>query len=99
LTDDGDGVYLAKVPEPEQGWTAYFVEMTFPSTGRYPYKFTTGVRVVPDKLPSGRRRTRPDGTNRPRAARHVDAAALFQALGGSWCNRTDVAPVKSVTSS
>jgi outer membrane protein TolC len=27
-----------------------------------------------------------------RAARHSDTAALFQALGGGWWNRTDVAP-------
>jgi PhoPQ-activated pathogenicity-related protein len=53
LTGDGDGVYVGKVPEPKQGWTAFFVEMTFPSGGPYSYKFTTGVRVVPDRLPFG----------------------------------------------
>ena len=26
------------------------------------------------------------------AARYADTAALFQALGGGWWNRTDVAP-------
>ena len=46
-----DGVYVARVPKPEQGWTAFFVELTFPSGGNYPYKLTTGVRVVPDTLP------------------------------------------------
>lgn len=51
LTDHGDGLYLGKVPEPKQGWTAYFIEMTFPGAGSYPYKFTTGVRVTPDRLP------------------------------------------------
>jgi len=25
--------------------------MTFPSGGKYPFKFTTGVRVTPDVLP------------------------------------------------
>jgi NodT family efflux transporter outer membrane factor (OMF) lipoprotein len=29
------------------------------------------------------------------AARHADAAALFQALGGGWWNRTDVPPHKA----
>jgi PhoPQ-activated pathogenicity-related protein len=53
LTDQGDGVYLAKAADPKQGWTAYFIEMTFPSAGQYPYKFTTGARVMPDKLPFG----------------------------------------------
>jgi PhoPQ-activated pathogenicity-related protein len=51
LTDQGGGVYLGKVQKPSQGWTAFFVELTFPSTGQTPFKFTTEVRVVPDVLP------------------------------------------------
>ena len=27
------------------------VELTFPSGGKYPFKFTTAVRVTPDTLP------------------------------------------------
>jgi PhoPQ-activated pathogenicity-related protein len=53
LTDQGDGFYVAKAPKPKQGWTAYFIELTFPSVGHYPYTFTTGVRVAPDRLPFG----------------------------------------------
>jgi len=53
LTEQGDGLYVGKVPEPKQGWTAYFVEMTFPTSGHYSYKFSTGVRVLPDRLPYG----------------------------------------------
>jgi len=51
LTDQGGGVYVAKVPKPEQGWTAFFAELTFPSGCPAPFKFTTQVRVVPDVLP------------------------------------------------
>jgi PhoPQ-activated pathogenicity-related protein len=51
LADEGGGVYLGKVPKPEKGWTAYFVELTFPGGGKYPFKFTTAVRVEPDVLP------------------------------------------------
>jgi PhoPQ-activated pathogenicity-related protein len=51
LQDDGKGVYTAKVVAPEKGWTAYLVEMTFPSGGKYPFKFTTAVRVNPDTEP------------------------------------------------
>ena len=36
---------------PPTGWTAFFVELTFAGTGKYPLKLTTGVRVLPDKLP------------------------------------------------
>ena len=53
LKDQGDDIYVAKIADAKQGWTAYFIELTFPSVGRYPYKFTTGVRVTPDKLPFG----------------------------------------------
>ncbi len=51
LEDAGDGVYIGKVPPPDQGWIAYLVELTYPSGGRFPFKFTTGVRVTPDVLP------------------------------------------------
>ena len=53
LEERGDGVYIAKAPEPAQGWVAYFIELTFPSGGLHPFKFTTGVRVAPDVLPFG----------------------------------------------
>jgi PhoPQ-activated pathogenicity-related protein len=51
LTSQGDNVYVAHLEKPEKGFTAYFVEMTYPSGGKYPFKFTTGVRVTPDTLP------------------------------------------------
>jgi PhoPQ-activated pathogenicity-related protein len=46
-----DGHYVANVPAPEKGWTAFFVELAYPSGGSAPFKFTTDVRVVPDTLP------------------------------------------------
>lgn len=45
------GVYVGRMAKPEAGFTAYFVEMTFPSGGKYPFKFTSGVRVTPDVYP------------------------------------------------
>jgi PhoPQ-activated pathogenicity-related protein len=53
VEERGDGVYIANSPKPAQGWVAYFIEVTFPSGGLYPFKFTTGVRVTPDVLPFG----------------------------------------------
>jgi PhoPQ-activated pathogenicity-related protein len=44
-------VYVGRAEKPAQGWTAYFVELTYPSGGKYPFKFTTPVRVTPDTLP------------------------------------------------
>ena len=49
-----DGAYEATVAKPEKGWTAYFLELTFPGPlGEKgpPFKFTTQVKVVPDVLP------------------------------------------------
>jgi len=51
LTDDGKGIYSARVEAPEKGWTAYFVELHFDSGTPLPFRFSTEVRVVPDTLP------------------------------------------------
>jgi PhoPQ-activated pathogenicity-related protein len=51
IAASGPGKYVAKVPGPAEGWTAFFAELTFDSGGPIPYKFTTEVHVVPDTLP------------------------------------------------
>jgi PhoPQ-activated pathogenicity-related protein len=43
------GTYTAKLDAPPEGFTAYFIEMTYPGPGKRNFKFTTGVKVVPDK--------------------------------------------------
>lgn len=45
------GAYVGKVEKPAKGYTAYFVELTFPNGGKYPFKFTSGVVVNPDTYP------------------------------------------------
>ncbi|MBI4875868.1 MAG: PhoPQ-activated pathogenicity-related family protein [Acidobacteria bacterium] len=45
------GVYVGRVESPASGWTAFFLELTYPTGGKYPLKFTTAVRVLPDKYP------------------------------------------------
>jgi PhoPQ-activated pathogenicity-related protein len=51
LSEQGGGTYIASVPKPEKGWTAFMAELTFDSGGPIPYKFTTEVSVVPKTLP------------------------------------------------
>ncbi len=51
LDPDAEGVYRGRVSKPETGFTAFFVEMVYDSGGKYAFKFTTGVSVVPDVLP------------------------------------------------
>jgi PhoPQ-activated pathogenicity-related protein len=51
LAATSEGRYLATVPKPPQGWTAFFVELTYPSGTIVPMKLTTEVRVLPDVLP------------------------------------------------
>jgi PhoPQ-activated pathogenicity-related protein len=45
------GTYVAKVAAPGAGFTAYFVELTYAGPGKRNFKFTTAVRVTPDKYP------------------------------------------------
>jgi len=51
LAPSGPNTWVARVPPPSKGWTAFFVEMSFPTGGKYPLKVTSGVRVLPDTLP------------------------------------------------
>jgi len=45
-----DGEYVARPHQPAEGYLAYFVELTYPSRLKgVPFKFTTGVRVTPDR--------------------------------------------------
>jgi PhoPQ-activated pathogenicity-related protein len=53
IEDEGEGLYVGRVKLPSDGWVAYFVEMTFPGPNGNPYKFTTGVRIMPESLPFG----------------------------------------------
>ena len=52
LSERSPGVYQAKADAPPKGYTAFFIEMTYPM-GAKPMKVTTGVRVTPDTLPGG----------------------------------------------
>ncbi len=51
LQPSGPNTWVGTVKAPPAGWTAFFVEMTFPGPGKYPLKLTSGVRVLPDTLP------------------------------------------------
>lgn len=45
------GIYYVFVPQPAQGWTAYFVEFEYPSLIGLPQTYSTQVYVTPDTLP------------------------------------------------
>jgi PhoPQ-activated pathogenicity-related protein len=47
----GNGRYTATVGAPKEGFTAWFVEATFPGLSGIPLKLSTGVVVVPDLYP------------------------------------------------
>ncbi len=44
----GDRIAAVEMAEPASGWTAFFVELTYPGGGGPPLKLTTAVRIVPD---------------------------------------------------
>jgi len=48
LPESESGVYKVKLDPPATGFTAYYVEMHYPSGIETPFKFSTGVKVVPD---------------------------------------------------
>jgi PhoPQ-activated pathogenicity-related protein len=53
VAESAPGVYRADVKAPEKGWTAFFLEMEFPNPNfKFPFKFTTGVSIVPDVYPA-----------------------------------------------
>src|SRR5690606_4111875 len=45
------GKYILSIDTPDQGWTAYFVELTYPGVSGIPLKLTTGTVVLPDSYP------------------------------------------------
>jgi PhoPQ-activated pathogenicity-related protein len=51
LSPQGDGAYVGKIEPPAQGWTAFFIELTFDVGAPTPLKLSTAVRVLPDRLP------------------------------------------------
>jgi PhoPQ-activated pathogenicity-related protein len=51
LQDEGGGVFVGRIAPPVDGWTAFFVELTFDVGQAYPLKLTTAVRILPDTLP------------------------------------------------
>jgi PhoPQ-activated pathogenicity-related protein len=51
LSPSGPNTWVARVPKPAAGWTAFFVELTYKGAGTQPLKVTSGIRVVPDTLP------------------------------------------------
>ena len=63
LEGQDGGLYVGKVDEPEQGWTAFFVELVYDAGGKLPLKLTTEVRVVPATLPFADKKI--PGTSQP----------------------------------
>jgi PhoPQ-activated pathogenicity-related protein len=52
LQPQADGSFVGHVDKPAKGFTAFFVELTYPSgVASAPFNFTTEVSVVPDVLP------------------------------------------------
>jgi PhoPQ-activated pathogenicity-related protein len=51
LSPTGPNTWAVQIAAPRKGWTAAFVELTFPGSGRFPFTFTTEVVVMPDRLP------------------------------------------------
>ncbi len=53
LSPQADGSYVGTVQEPARGWTAFLVDVTFPTAGvlEPDQVYSTGVQIIPDTLP------------------------------------------------
>jgi hypothetical protein len=61
LTRQPNGTYVANVPDPATGWTAYYIQVRFDSDAELAventglpqpeFVFSTPVRVVPNEYP------------------------------------------------
>jgi PhoPQ-activated pathogenicity-related protein len=71
LTPAGPNTWVARVQPPAEGWTAYFMELVFPSGGKYPLKLTTSVRVIPERMPFPARSTTTPNSEPPIPKRGV----------------------------
>jgi hypothetical protein len=39
------------LPRPKGRWNAYFLELTYENSGRFPLKISSGVQVIPEIYP------------------------------------------------
>ncbi len=51
VVGDSNGVFQMTVDEPENGWTAYYLELIYPGAGGLPQTYSSRVFVTPDTLP------------------------------------------------
>jgi PhoPQ-activated pathogenicity-related protein len=51
LAPTAPGTWQTTIAAPPKGWSAGLVELRFSSGSKYPFVFTSGVTVVPDRLP------------------------------------------------
>lgn len=80
LTSDDGKTYSVNVSPPKQGWTAYFIELTYDVGVDLPLKFTTGVRVTPDVLPfAGKNPTLPGTVTVVCRTKSEEQAKMFAA--------------------
>ena len=88
VASSGSGVFEGAVPVPSKGWTAYFLELTYPTQTSFPLRFSTPVRIVPDTLPH-----RPPLASVLAASYHplVAPEAIVSAFGADLAERSEVA--------
>lgn len=51
LAPESANKWVVKLQKPEHGYSASFIELTYPTPGGTEWKFTTGIKVMPDVYP------------------------------------------------
>jgi len=87
LLPSSGGTYQATIERPQQGWRAFFVELTY-SSGLLPLIFSTPVQVIPGTLPF-----RPPAASVLAASFHplTAAGAIVSGFGEGFAPGIDVA--------
>ena len=51
LSDQGNGLFTSEISNPPTGYTAYLIELVFPSKTLAPMTFSTSTYIVPNQYP------------------------------------------------
>ncbi|MDZ4861670.1 MAG: PhoPQ-activated protein PqaA family protein [Candidatus Hydrogenedentes bacterium] len=84
LAESSPGKYVTNVTIPGSGFKAFFVEVTFPSGGTFPFRVTTEVSIVPDVLPFGPQYALGSETELLDAAYYAGEASDGSNVAGRW---------------
>lgn len=98
LNEVTDGIYVAQLQTPDQGWAAQFIELTFDVGAPVPLKLTTAISVLPVDLPYAERNPASEAsiTLRCKAENKERAIALSEQVAALMSTKLAIEGVKHI---